>query len=420
MFAISPTDIKWFRFLKNNSIDQNVNFWTPTPWNLTRLKHGDRFYFMLKSPIRKLGGYGVFKQYENLSVNEAWIKYGLGNGCETKEEFLSRLFGYTDRHTDHPLTSGSEVIGCIELEDCIYWKDSEYKVPEENGISFPRQVVKIKYFDIDDPFLQARRSHSTAEMNSHSWTIDGFNIAEKVLDKSTFLHRGTGIPIDIRGFFIAGAMRQGESRPVTLIYQGRGYRAHIDMEASETARTRLFWESEFSILLRETFPHHFALYGQNQKPESNIVLRLTRIDGYEKYQVFFSGEVSEHMAVNDIEADMLEEKGPAKEGAVKEYYGKRYERSAVNRQQAIKHHGLTCICGFNFEKSYGARGADFIEVHHIKPIHTYQQEQHVDPKTDLITVCSNCHRMIHRDPSNILSIEVLKTILSDHRGTPSE
>lgn len=120
---------------------------------------------------------------------------------------------------------------------------------------------------------------------------------------------------------------------------------------------------------------------------------------------------------NDIISEEIEERGPQKEGGVKEYYGKRYERSPVNRQRAIQVHGLTCnVCGFNFEAVYGERGADFIEVHHIKPISTFEEEQHVDPKEDLITVCSNCHRMIHRKPDDILTIQQIKELVTSMRG----
>ena len=49
MFAISPTDINWFRQLKDHISSENeaVNFWTPTPWNIRKLKRGDKFFFML-------------------------------------------------------------------------------------------------------------------------------------------------------------------------------------------------------------------------------------------------------------------------------------------------------------------------------------------------------------------------------------
>ena len=49
MFAISPTDNDWFQFLKKVQLNSYVNFWTPTPWNIKRLKTNDRWYFLLKS-----------------------------------------------------------------------------------------------------------------------------------------------------------------------------------------------------------------------------------------------------------------------------------------------------------------------------------------------------------------------------------
>ena len=71
------------------------------------------------------------------------------------------------------------------------------------------------------------------------------------------------------------------------------------------------------------------------------------------------------------------------------------------------------MCGFNFEKIYGERGKDFIEVHHKNPISSFGgEEQNVNPTTDLATVCSNCHRMIHRKVEHILTIEEMKAIVA--------
>lgn len=249
-------------------------------------------------------------------------------------------------------------------------------------------------------------------LRAFSWSIESGSVAHKILDKSAFLHRGTGIPKEIRLFFLDRDLSSGERHPVSLVFQGHAFAAHIDMEGQDSARTRLFWNADFTSLLKETFPHHYQQYSTNQTPDTQVILRLKRLSGYDRYEVSFAGEIPTDAVEQDIQSEELEEKGPQKEGGVREYYGKRYERSAVNRQQAIKIHGLSCnACGFNFEKVYGARGADYIEVHHVKPIHTYEQEQHVDPKTDLITLCSNCHRMTHRDRNNVLSMDALKELI---------
>jgi hypothetical protein len=53
------------------------------------------------------------------------------------------------------------------------------------------------------------------------------------------------------------------------------------------------------------------------------------------------------------------------------------------------------VCGFWFEKVYGTLGNGFAEAHHVVPLG--QLRDHVRTRVeDLITVCGNCHRMLHR------------------------
>lgn len=94
------------------------------------------------------------------------------------------------------------------------------------------------------------------------------------------------------------------------------------------------------------------------------------------------------------------------------YYTYRYERNSKLRQAAIDYHGLNCACcEFNFGKIYGEIGKDFIEVHHIRPIFSFTDEETVNPITDLIPLCSNCHRMIHRRKGKVFTVEELKKLL---------
>jgi 5-methylcytosine-specific restriction enzyme A len=75
----------------------------------------------------------------------------------------------------------------------------------------------------------------------------------------------------------------------------------------------------------------------------------------------------------------------------------KYERSRVNRQACLNFHGYSCIvCGFNFQKFYGYIGKNFIHVHHIKPVSEIGEGYLVNPITDLIPVCPNCHSIIHK------------------------
>ena len=106
-----------------------------------------------------------------------------------------------------------------------------------------------------------------------------------------------------------------------------------------------------------------------------------------------------------------------KEGKPTQVYGTRYERNNQNRKMAINFHGLDCkVCGFNFEEKYGEIGHEFIEVHHKRPLYLNATEIYIDLKKDLVPLCSNCHRMIHRDKFNILLVEDLKQIVLKKRG----
>jgi predicted HNH restriction endonuclease len=53
------------------------------------------------------------------------------------------------------------------------------------------------------------------------------------------------------------------------------------------------------------------------------------------------------------------------------------------------------ICRFDFSKFYGELGNDFAEAHHIVPLSANSKLRTITVD-DLVTVCANCHRMLHR------------------------
>lgn len=99
------------------------------------------------------------------------------------------------------------------------------------------------------------------------------------------------------------------------------------------------------------------------------------------------------------------------EGGVVMRLHKRYERDAKlikrKRKAAAAMGALTCqVCDFDFEAKYGDLGAGYIEVHHIKPVHTLAAGTKVK-LDDLVLLCANCHRMAHRK-HNPLSLDDLR------------
>lgn len=80
----------------------------------------------------------------------------------------------------------------------------------------------------------------------------------------------------------------------------------------------------------------------------------------------------------------------------------------LKKDDTLKKNGkLLCeVCGFDFHVSYGDIGKGFIECHHRTPLSSITTSTKTS-LSDLALVCSNCHRMLHKD-INTLSVEGLR------------
>ena len=108
------------------------------------------------------------------------------------------------------------------------------------------------------------------------------------------------------------------------------------------------------------------------------------------------------------------------EGHKKEVIHICYERNKklieMSKKKFISDKGkLYCeVCNFDFLKKYGERGKNFIEAHHNKPVSELEEKHsHIVKISDIKMICSNCHRIIHRNKP-WLTIEELKQIIQDN------
>ena len=100
------------------------------------------------------------------------------------------------------------------------------------------------------------------------------------------------------------------------------------------------------------------------------------------------------------------------EGAVREIKVNAYERNAQAREACIRHHGAVCAaCRFDFGAVYGEVAEGLIHVHHIIPLSQIGAGYQLNPLTDLIPLCPNCHAVVHRK-SDVMSIEQLRKCLA--------
>ena len=116
------------------------------------------------------------------------------------------------------------------------------------------------------------------------------------------------------------------------------------------------------------------------------------------------------------EADLENKSFP--EGAKQTVQVNRYERNPEARAKCLEIHGICCeICKMSFAETYGTFAKDFIHVHHITPLHKISENYEVNPETDLIPVCPNCHAMLHRQENGIpMTVERLKLLYEVSKG----
>ena len=97
----------------------------------------------------------------------------------------------------------------------------------------------------------------------------------------------------------------------------------------------------------------------------------------------------------------IDDDAKVKEGGLLYRYHLARERNTTivkkKKEKVLKLHGkLECeLCSFDFVNVYGEIGYGFIECHHRKPLYTLIEETDTT-LDDLMLVCANCHRMLHR------------------------
>ncbi|MGW6377059.1 HNH endonuclease [Rhodococcus sp. NPDC055112] len=107
------------------------------------------------------------------------------------------------------------------------------------------------------------------------------------------------------------------------------------------------------------------------------------------------GEANPMLAVPNAEED-----DSAREGRLLQRQHYVRERDPKLRRKKITQFLKTSdrvhceVCGFDFELAYGDRGRQYTEVHHVVPLHHSGATR--TKLSDLILLCANCHRMVHR------------------------
>ncbi len=169
----------------------------------------------------------------------------------------------------------------------------------------------------------------------------------------------------------------------------------------------------------------FGETGQNFSPGIEIPAEAWRKDflksvgnfgiGVAKLQPEFEKQFNT-LANVDPSVDIIQDDFEYTESEIRETIASYRSRSSDARAACVAALGFDCVtCGLNFAKVYGDDCAGFIEVHHLKPLARSNSPRRVDPVTDLVPICPNCHRAIHILNCNV---DDLRAILVKRRGEP--
>lgn len=105
--------------------------------------------------------------------------------------------------------------------------------------------------------------------------------------------------------------------------------------------------------------------------------------------------------------------GTYPEKAVSRVPVNRYEQDPEALRACIAHHGAGCAaCGFSFEIAYGAIGRDLVDVHHVVPVSQLGSGYELDPVTDLVPLCANCHTMAHQGAGAPRTVAELRGLIA--------
>jgi 5-methylcytosine-specific restriction protein A len=282
-----------------------------------------------------------------------------------------------------------------------YANNYELDPGEFNGGVQANNFLRVRGFKIIN-----KQISDVFPLEADSWEIISRYKFKKKMDKSAFLHQGTGIPIEIRDYFDIVDMHPGEKRNVKLIYRNSDYRALFVMDRQSTPRTRLFWKADFDKVIKEDLSFWFDLFSQNVEVEERPLMLLERNKKeLNEYRVLF-------LPPTDFGFDYNEEQYQSQlsvcESSIEYLPPQRSERSnnkmllsQIPRSSkegclALSKASFTCELDSSHMTFKTEQGQFYMEKHHLIPMeYYYDYKSSIDHYSNIYSLCPTCHRRIH-------------------------
>lgn len=171
------------------------------------------------------------------------------------------------------------------------------------GEEFANKFLKERDFEI----IQKNETNSNFEYESYSWKIISHLVATKKMDKSSFLHHGTVIPQQIRGFFGITNLKPEEKKRILLWYHNNRHEAHIEMTTLDSPRTRMMWKSDFSMVIQSSYQKWFDFFNAGGvESEDTPSLKFVKRSMTDEYDVeFIDSSLAEKSISSESNEDLI-------------------------------------------------------------------------------------------------------------------
>lgn len=264
--------------------------------------------------------------------------------------------------------------------------------------------------------LRIRIPHATARVNTDGWSATIGDLGKGTPKLEVWLDRFSGYRQ--RKLF---ACFRSHNRYSLLAMKTHVHRrlwpartittAEIDEGRDFVLRKRL-GRSEFNTPILEKYRGGVTFYG---------IYDLTRQatggisrNFCSRAQSFFEdvARAQPHAVAGDEQADVY----PKCENRKTVAKHLRRERSKLLAAECKIRDDYQCqVCGLRYEAAYGKLGQEFAEAHHLIPLSTLRENVRTRLE-DLATVCSNCHRMLHRMAGTPHDVRKLRNLVRRQRS----
>lgn len=160
-------------------------------------------------------------------------------------------------------------------------------------------------------------------------------------------------------------------------------------------------------IYEDYYPGH-RFYGSYDSGRSLSDASIRRM--VEQAANFFSAVVCSRTKA--VEAIVEKEVYPQLERQIRREHMTR-ERNPALAKACKQRDGYRCkVCGMTFEEIYGELGRGFAESHHLRPLSRTAATRKTRLE-DLVTVCANCHRILHLMRGKEHDLDRLKQIIAN-------